>query len=368
VLYRRPRVEELGAADHLLETPYAEPGHPFAHFLGDEEEIVDDVLGLALEALDELRVLRGDADRAGIQVALAHHDAALGHERRGGEAELVGAEERADHDVAPRLHLSVRLHRDAAAQPVQHQRLLRLREPDFPRAARVLHRRQRRGPGAPVVPGDGDVVRLRLRHARGDRAHADLGHELDGDPRLRVHVLQVVDELRQVLDRIDVVVRGRRDEAHAGDGVAHLGDVPGNLVAGKLAALAGLRALGHLDLQVVGVDEVFGRHAEASRRHLLDRRAHRVAAREPFVTHRVLAALAGIRLAADAVHGDRERRMRLVRDRPERHRAGGEALDDVGRGLDLLEGHGRGRLLDAEEAAQGEELLALLVDERRSIP
>jgi hypothetical protein len=34
-------------------------------------------------------------------VALAHHDAAFDHQRRGGEAELVGAEDRADHTSRP---------------------------------------------------------------------------------------------------------------------------------------------------------------------------------------------------------------------------------------------------------------------------
>ena len=48
---------------------------------------------------------------------------------------------------------------------------------------------------------------------------------------------------------------------------------------GKLAALAGLGALRHLDLEVVGVDEVLARHAEARRRDLLDRAAPRVAVR-----------------------------------------------------------------------------------------
>ena len=56
--------------------------HELAHFLGDEEHEVDDVLGLAGEFLAQLRVLRGDADRAGVQMADAHHDAAGGDQRR----------------------------------------------------------------------------------------------------------------------------------------------------------------------------------------------------------------------------------------------------------------------------------------------
>ena len=51
----------------------------------------------------------------------------------------------------------------------------------------------------------------------------------------------------------------------------------------------------------------------------------------------VFAAFAGVRLAADAVHGDRQRLVRFLADRAERHRAGGEALDDLLRRLDFLE-------------------------------
>ena len=48
-----------------------------------------------------------------------------------------------------------------------------------------------------------------------DRAHTDLGHELDVDARRGIGVLEVVDQLCQILDRVDVVVRGRRDQSHA---------------------------------------------------------------------------------------------------------------------------------------------------------
>jgi len=52
--------------------------------------------------------------------------------------------------------------------------------------------------------------------------------------------LQVVDQLLDVLDRVDVVMRRRRDEGHAGSRVADTGDLRVHLVARQLAALAGL--------------------------------------------------------------------------------------------------------------------------------
>ena len=164
-----------------------------------------------------------------------------------------------------------------------------------------------------------------------------------------------MDQLRQVLDRIDVVVRRRRDQADAGDREAQAADVVADLAAGELAALARLRALCHLDLDLVGRRQVLSGDAEAARCHLLDLRAQRVALLEREVdddvaladdvaevrafgdhlttqlgaiARRVFAALAGVRLAADAVHGDRERGVRLGRDRAERHGACREALDD----------------------------------------
>ena len=46
-------------------------------------------------------------------------------------------------------------------------------------------------------------------------ADADLGYQLDADPRAAVGVLQIVDKLRQVLDRINVVMRRRRNQSDA---------------------------------------------------------------------------------------------------------------------------------------------------------
>ncbi len=100
------------------------------------------------------------------------------------------------------------------------QHLLRLGDAEFPRRAGILDRGERRGAGAAVVAGDEDDVGVRLGHAGGDGADAGFGDELHADLGARVHFLQVVDELREIFDGVDVVVRRRRDEHHAGHGVA----------------------------------------------------------------------------------------------------------------------------------------------------
>ena len=95
-------VEQVDAADGLVERAQAERGQQLAHLLGDVLEEGLDELGLAVELGPQRRVLGGDADRAGVEVADAHHDAARDHERRRGEAVLLGPEQRADDDVAAR--------------------------------------------------------------------------------------------------------------------------------------------------------------------------------------------------------------------------------------------------------------------------
>ena len=223
-------------------------------------------------------------------------------------------------------------------------------------------RGQRRRAGAAFKTGNGDVIGAALGDAGGNRADAHFRHQLDRDARLLIHALEVADQLRQVFDRIDVMVRRRRNQAHARRGVTHLGDVGIDLVAGKLAAFAGLGALGHLDLDVVGIDQIFGGDAETARGHLLDGGPHRVAIFQRLEAVGFFAAFAGIGTPADAVHRNGQRGMRLSADRAKAHRAGRETLDDLARSFDFVQRHARTVGLEVHQAAQGEQALILVVD------
>ena len=206
------------------------------------------------------------------------------------------------------------------------------------------------------------MVGAALGDARRHGADAHFRHQLDRDAGGAVDAFQVADQLRQVFDGIDVVVRRRRDQSDARRGMAHLGDILVDLVAGQLAAFAGLGALGHLDLDVVGNDQIYGGDTEAARRDLLGVRAHRVAIGHGHETIRFLAAFAGVGTAADAVHGDGQRGVRLAADGAEAHRPGGETLDDIDRRLDFVQGNAGDVGLAAHQAADGQEAARLLVD------
>ena len=284
-------------------------------------------------------------------MALPRHVAADRHEPRGAEPIGLRAEQRGDDHIAPGAQAAVGPHLDPVAQAVLDEQRLRLREPQLPRRARMFDRRQRRRPRAAVVTRDEHVVCVCLRDTRRHAPDPRFGHELHADACARIHLFQVVNQLRQVLDRVDVVMRRRRDERHARHGVPEARDQRRDFVSGELTTFARLRPLGHLDLELVGAYQIVRRHAEAPRRDLLDTVIGPVAILEWGVRVGIFAPLARVGAGPHAVHADRERAMRLGRQRAQGHRRRNEAPADRLGGLHFVERDRRART-DGEQIAR----------------
>ena len=195
------------------------------------------------------------------------------------------------------------------------------------------------------------MIGLRLRHASGNSAYAHFGDEFHRNARRWLHVLKIVDQLSEVFDRINVVVRRGRDKAHTRRRVAHRANALVDLVTRQLPAFTRLCALRHLDLDIVGICEILSRHTKAARGDLLDAAAHRVAVFHGLETEWFLAAFTRVRAPANTVHRNREGRVRLMADRAKAHRAGGETLDDFSGWLDLVDVERLIRFLELQEAA-----------------
>jgi len=84
---------------------------------------------------------------------------------------------------------------------------MRLGQANLPRQAGVFDRRCRGCTGATIVARNQDDVGLRLSNTCSNRANAARRHQLHRHLTARVDLLQVIDQLREVFDRIDVVVR-----------------------------------------------------------------------------------------------------------------------------------------------------------------
>ncbi len=210
-----------------------------------------------------------DADVAGVELAAAADRAADGDHRRRAEAEPVGAHADQLDAVHRAAQAAVGPDLDPVADARLGERVVREDRADLAGQAGAPQRVLARGAGAAVVAGDRDDVGARLGDADGDRADARDHRDLDDDLAVRVRGLELVDELRQVLDRVEVVVVRRADEVAADLRVAGPGDRLGHLRARQVAALAGLGALADLDLHPLrGVDQQ-RRDAEAPAGDLL---------------------------------------------------------------------------------------------------
>lgn len=197
------------------------------------------------------------------------------------------------------------------AQTVERQHLIGLGQPHFPRQTGIFDRGLRAGTRAAAMARNHDSVGLGLGHTGGNGADAGTGDQLDRYGCFRVDLLQIVDELRQILDRIDVMMRRWRNQRYTRRGVAQLADEFRHLEARQLPAFTGLCALCDLDLDLAAIIQILGGHTETTRSDLLDLGAGIVAIRTRREARRIFATLTRIRLGTDAVHGNGERLMRF---------------------------------------------------------
>src|SRR6266850_5561233 len=106
------RAETVVPACELTQRANTELRETAPNLFGKETKIGNNHFRLALKTRAQRLVLRGNADGAGVQMALPGHDAADGEERSGAEAEFVRAENGGKHDVARELQASVHAERE----------------------------------------------------------------------------------------------------------------------------------------------------------------------------------------------------------------------------------------------------------------
>ena len=351
--------QQVRAADDFIKAARPDAGQNLTHFGGIEGDEVHHFVRIAGELATQSFVLCANTHGASIRLALADHDAAHSDQRGGADAIFLGPHHRSHDDVASGAQATIGAQCHPVAQVVHRQNLMRLGEAHLPRQTRIFDRGRGRGPGAAVVARNQDDVGLGLGHARSNRADTARRHQLDRHLAARVDLLEVIDQLRKVFDRVDVVVRRGRDQRHALGRMPQPRDQIGDLHAGKLPTLTGLGTLSDLDLQLFALVEIFRRHAKAARGHLFDLGRRIVAVAFWHEMRRIFAALAAVRFRANTVHRHVQRLMRLWGKRAQRHARRYETLADRGDALHLLQWHRRALGLDVEQVTQMDRRVAL---------
>ena len=135
---------------------------------------------------------------------------------------------------------------------------------------------------------------MSFRNSRGYRAYSHLCNQLYGNTRPRIHIFQIENQLGQILNRINIVMRRRRNQSYSGDRVADPGNHVVHFMARQLSAFSRLCTLRDLDLQIVRINHVVGGNAEAGRGHLLNRAAAQIAVGVGNVAGFILSAFSGV--------------------------------------------------------------------------
>ena len=126
-----------------------------------------------------------------------------------------------------------------------------LYEPKLPGVSCKFDRADRSCAGTAICAGDDDLVGIGFGNTCRDRTHTRRGYKLDCNPRFGVDLFKVKDKLCQILDRIDIMMRRRRDQRHPRHRISEFCDQRADLRSRQLAALTRFCTLRHFDLQFI---------------------------------------------------------------------------------------------------------------------
>ncbi|MOA08525.1 hypothetical protein D3C78_1282990 [compost metagenome] len=202
-------VQTIGTTDHFLQAAEAKLRHPFTQILGNKGHKVHDMLRIAGEVFAKLRILRCNTNRASIKLTYAHHDAAYSYKRRCREAVLLRSKQRCHCKVASGKHFTVRLNNDPVTQIVQHECLVRLCKSKLPWKPGVPDRALRRCACSAVITANQNNVCTTFSYTCRNRAYPCLRYKLHIDSGARVCIFQVKNQLSQILDGINIMMRRR---------------------------------------------------------------------------------------------------------------------------------------------------------------
>ncbi len=111
-VHSRARPKSVVPATQFAKRAHAHLRQAFAYFLRQRPEIRDDHLRFSTKAQPQLFILRGDAHRTSVQMALARHHATNRQQRRRAKSKLIGAKYRCNQNVSRKFQASVHAERE----------------------------------------------------------------------------------------------------------------------------------------------------------------------------------------------------------------------------------------------------------------
>ena len=208
--------QKVASSYHLVNGTDAQFRHIFTEFLSDKSHKVYYIFRFSGKAFPKFRILGCHANRAGIQVADSHHHTAHRYQRRSGKAEFLCSQKGGDSHVSSAHELTVCLNHHTASQTIHQQGLMGLCQSQLPGQSCVVDGAFRSCAGTSVISGDQDNLGACFGNAGSYGSHTCLRNKFYGNTCIFIGIFQVIDQLGQILDRINIVMWRRRDQAYPG--------------------------------------------------------------------------------------------------------------------------------------------------------
>ena len=139
MFYVRALLQHVGTSNHFIDSSKTQLGHQFSEFFCNKKEIVDDVFRLSSKLFAQFRILSGNTNRTGIEVTFAHHNAANCNQWNCRKTILFRTQQSSNRHVPSSFKLSINLQTYPSTHMIQHQCLLSLGKPQFPRNSSVFY-------------------------------------------------------------------------------------------------------------------------------------------------------------------------------------------------------------------------------------
>ena len=129
-----------------------------------------------------------------------------------------------------------------------------------------------RCPCPAIVSGNQDDRCPGFSYPTGNRSDSILADQFDADAGIMIRIFQIIDQLRQILDGVNIVMRRRGDQSYTRRAVARLGNPRIDFFARQMSSFSRFGPLRHLDLDLLGTGQIFAGHPKTSAGDLFDRR------------------------------------------------------------------------------------------------
>lgn len=293
----------------------------------------------------------------GVKMEIENNDEERRNKRRGREKEIVRKEKREDEKVEKGEKEEIEMKRKEGEKKVKKKSMVGLGKEDLKRGKGVIKRGERWRESEEIIERKGDMVGERIGEKGWKSEKEKLRKKIERNIGWRIEVFKVVDEMRKILNRVDVMVRRRRNEEKKRSGVEGIGDGRIEIVKRKMEELEGIWEMRKIDMDKIGIEEILSSKKEKERGKMIDWRELRVRSeiRKRVEKIRIIEEIEGVRIEENGVNREGKSGMRIYGDREEGNGEGWEKIEDISWRIKIIDGKGIKEKLIGKEDIEKEE-------------